>query len=515
MKRDLIVQSTNEGLDIALLEDDKLVEFHQDIANKEYNIGDIYLGEVKKVISGLNATFVDIGHEKNAFLHYHDLGPNFLNFNSFVKATLHSRISDNKISNHSNYGYIPKNGEIGNVLKVSQTLVVQLVKEPISTKGHRITTEITLAGRYLILIPFGDALSISRRIVDRQERSRLQEIMKAIKPDNFGIIARTVAENIQSPLLEKDLQSLMERWDSLVQNLNNRNQKLLGEFNKSTSILRDMLNETFSSIKVDNKETFIEFQSYIEKIYPEKKRILKLYKDKTSLFEVFNIEKQLKSSFGKIVNFGKGAYLVIEHTEAMHVIDVNSGSRNSSKNNREENVLNVNLEAAGEIVRQIRLRDIGGIIVIDFIDMRISGNRKELFERMKVLLKNDPTQSSILPISKFGLMEVTRHRVKPAIKLSIAESCPVCKGSGQLKPTILVMDDIEHSINYVANELKERFIRLKVHPFIKSYMKSGFISRRIKWIWKYKMWIKITSSNAYHLIQYKILDRNGKNLEEF
>ncbi|MEA3495368.1 MAG: Rne/Rng family ribonuclease [Bacteroidota bacterium] len=515
MKRNLIIQSSTQGLDIALIEDDKLVEFHQDVANKEYQVGDIYIGKVKKVLPGLNAAFIDIGYEKNAFLHYHDLGPQFKNINSFTQKVLINSEVDKRIEKYKGYKEIPKNGTIDKVLNVGQNLAVQIIKEPISTKGHRISAELTLAGRYIVLMPFSDAVSISKKIRNKKERKRLTNIFTDLKPDNFGVIIRTAAEERQVHLLERDFRSLLKRWENITKNLSLNKTKLFSEFNKATTIIRDILNDSFNSIIIDDKDTYEEIKTYVEKILPNHDLIIKFYNDKEAVFKKYNIEKQLKSLFGKIINFGRGAYLVVEKTEAMYVVDINSGSKNTHESNREDNVLKVNLEAADEIARILRLRDIGGLIVVDFIDMKKPENRRTLFEKMKTAMRSDRTQHLCLPLSKFGLMEITRQRVKPAIELANSETCPVCKGSGEIKPTILVIDDIEHSLNFIKSELKVREIVIKVHPFVYTYLKRKLISTRLNWMLKYKMRIRIKSSEVLQLIDYEICDKKGKDLEEF
>jgi ribonuclease G len=515
LKKSLAIQSTPEGLEIALLEDDKLVEFHQDVIVREFMVGDIYLGKVKKILPGLNAAFVDIGHEKQGFLHYHDLGPDFRTFCKFTKKVIENKNIDESISQFQNLPEIFKGGDIGKVIEIDLPVMVQLAKEPISTKGHRLSAEIAIAGKYIVLLPFTQSISISKRIRDKKERKRLNTIFADITTKNFGIIIRTAAESKPAYILEKDLTFVLERWKELVSNLATGKSKLLGEFSKATSIIRELLNDSFDSIVVDDNDTYNELDDYIEQVSPEQKKILRLYKDSTPLFEALNIDRQVKSLFGRIINFGKGSYLVIEHTEAMTVVDVNSGSKSSRDTDREETMLNVNLDAADEIARQLRLRDIGGLIVVDFIDMRSYDNQRELFERMKNALKNDRAQHSVLPLSKFGLMEITRERVKPAINISIAETCPVCKGSGEIKPTIIVIDDIEHSLNYIASETKVNYIKLKVHPFVHSFLKAGFYPIVLRWMLKFRMWISLDSSESLHLIDYRLLDGKGNDLEEF
>ncbi len=367
----------------------------------------------------------------------------------------------------------------------------------------------------MVLIPFSHGISVSRRIRNPRERKRLVEVLKDLVPENFAIIVRTAAENRQVHYLKNDLEYLMKRWELIVQNLKKGNKKLLGEYDIATSLIRDLLNDPFEAIIVDDEATFHELEKYIESVPGLSRDILVLHKEKKPPFEYFHIDRQIKSSFGKIVNFNKGAYLVIEKTEAMYVIDVNSGSKTNGVQNREEAIFKINMDAAEEIARQLRLRDIGGLIVVDFIDMKSPEKQKALYEKMKEVMKNDRTQHSCTPISKFGLMEITRQRVKPAIEINQSETCPVCRGSGELKPTILVTHDIEHSLNYIRNELKIRYVQIKVHPFIAAYLKSGFPSLRLKWMLRYRMYCKIIPSEAMQLVDYKLLDKNGKDLEEF
>lgn len=514
MKRSLIIQSSSQGLDIALLEDDRVVEFHQDVINKEYLVGDVYLGKVKKVIPGLNAAFIDIGFEKSAFLHYHDLGFNFLNLNEFLKYIDQNKLGKDEYIKTFRQPLIRKSGEIKELLKPEQQVAVQIIKEPISTKGHRVSSEISLAGRYLVLIPFGRDISVSKRIRDSKERKRLIGIFKETLPPHFGLIVRTAAEGKQSHLLQNDLTNIISRWKILVDNLKNRQSKLLGEYSKTTSLLRDLLNDSFDSIIVNDRPTYNQLIDYLDSISSDQKRIVKFHKDKTPPFEVYNVDKQLKSLFGRIINLGKGAYLVADKTEAMHVYDINSGSKLAKDSEREDNVLNINMEAAMEVARQLRLRDIGGLIAIDFIDMRSHANQKAVYERMKELMRADKAQHSILPVSRFGIMEITRERVKPAIEIESNETCPVCKGTGETRPSILIIDEIETAINYISSELKERYVKIRVHPFIRTHLIHGLFSIRIKWMIKYKLWISVSASQSIQLIEFQILNKEGKSLEE-
>lgn len=514
MNRELVIQSSSDGSFLALLEDKKLIEVHHDKVSDDFLVGNIYLGRVKKLLPGLNAAFVDIKHEKDAFLHYLDLGPNFPTLNDFARKAYDNKLNTSSLNRFKFLSELNKKGKITEVLKNKQPIVVQLVKEPISTKGPRLSSELTIAGRFLILIPFKNSIAISKRIKNRKERERLRKIISGIKPRNFGVIVRTLAEGKTVHTLEDDLRNLVSKWEVLFDNLCKHNNRLLGEVDRTSSLLRDLLNDSFNRILVDNKKNYHELKQYIQKIAPGKEMILKKVNHKSDLFDKLNINKQIKSLFGKTVNIGGGAYLVIEHTEAMHVIDVNSGSKRNTGINQEENAVKTNLAAADEIARQLRLRDMGGIIVVDFIDMKNSSNRRQVNERMKTLMKKDRARASILLISKFGLMQITRQRVRPEINMSTSETCPVCHGSGEVNPTLLLVDDLENQMEYISSELNEKWIKLVVHPYIYSFLTKGFLSFRLRWMLKYKIYLKIQPNDSLYLTQSKILNRKGRELSE-
>lgn len=514
MSKELVIQSSSDGSFIALLEENNLVEFHHEKISDDFLVGNIYLGKVKKILPGLNAAFIDIGHEKDAFLHYLDLGPNFPTLNSFVQKTIEGKNNTHLLHNFHFLPELDKGGKIKDVLKPRQIIAVQLVKEPISTKGPRLSSEITIAGRFLILIPFKESIAVSKRISNSKERERLKKIIAGIKPKNFGVIVRTLAEGKTVHTLEEDLSMLNKKWETFYFNLKYKKQKLLGEVDRASSILRDLLNDSFNKITVDNKRTFYQLKDYLHQIDPSKKGILKQIKTDKELFDKLDINRQIKSLFGKTVNIGGGAYLVIEHTEAMHVIDVNSGSKRIKGLSQEENALKTNLEATIEIARQLRLRDMGGIIVVDFIDMRMSSNRKLVNDKMRELMKEDRAKNTVLPISKFGLMQITRQRVRPEITISTSEVCPVCKGTGEVNPTILIIDEIENLIQYIKDELHENYIKLVVHPYIHAYLKQGLISLRLRWMFKYRMFIKVQQLESLYLTQYQVFNRRGEDLKQ-
>lgn len=502
MAKELVIQSSRDGADIALLEDRRLIELHHDSIEEDFLVGDIYLGRVRKVIPSLNAAFIDIGHEKDAFLHYLDLGPNIRSFNRFVDLIKRGKYKDSRLANFRYEPEIVKTGKIDEVLTANQSVAVQIVKEPISTKGPRLSSQVSLSGRFIILIPFNDSVSLSKKIKGKNERDRLRKVITGLRPKNFGIIVRTNAESASVTDLEADLNKLLADWDKLVADLAEGKVKLYSELDRTASLLRDMVNSSFSRITVDNQNVYRQIKGYMQASGQDD--ILKLYKGDRPLFEQFDIERQIKSLFNKIVNLGGGAYLIIEHTEAMHVIDVNSGSKRSKDDDQEENALRTNMEAAMEIGRQLRLRDMGGIIVIDFIDMRSTSNRKQLYEKMKDVMKDDRAKNTVLPLTKFGLMQITRQRVRQEIVRDTSEPCPVCNGTGKVTKGAMITDDIILKIEGLIKEDKRRVLTLKVHPFVKAYLTKGLPSARTRWFLKSGRWINIETSEDFALNHYEI-----------
>lgn len=515
MNKELIINAGPSEVDIALLEDKQLVEINQEKRNNEYVVGDIYLGKVRKIIPGLNAAFVDVGYEKDAFLHYLDLGPQINSLKKIInQAFINNNVSGNldKIFLEKD---IDKSGKISNVLNTNQPILVQIAKEPISAKGPRITSEISLAGRYLVLVPFTDRISISQKIKSVGERNRLKRLVNSIKPKNFGVIIRTVAENKKVADLDADLQELVGRWSNIITKLKSKKPpaKILSEKDRTTTILRDLLNDSFNNIHVNDNALYEEIRNYLRTIAPDLIDIVKLHKkNEESLFEKFGIDKQIKSAFGKRVNIKNGAYLIIEHTEAMHVIDVNSGHRLDNQTNQEENALDVNLAAAQEIARQLRLRDMGGIIVVDFIDLHNKENRKTLFDSMRNFMKHDKAKHAVLPPSKFGLIQITRQRVRPEMVIQTLEKCPACDGTGKIKPSVLLIDEIESNLSFLIREQNEKKLTLITHPFVYAYLTKGLFSHKCKWFFKFKRCIKIKYAKSYHALEFKFFNKNGNEI---
>ncbi|MFN2422307.1 MAG: Rne/Rng family ribonuclease [Cryomorphaceae bacterium] len=514
MNLELVVNAKANEVDIALLKDKVLTELHKEKGGQDFTVGDIYLGKVHRVIPSLNAAFVDVGYEKDAFLHYLDLGPQYRSLNKFVKRTLTGKQDTPDLTDFQVEEDIDKNGKINDVVSGSQHILVQVAKEPISSKGPRLTSEITLAGRYMVLVPFGEKISLSQRIKNSEERTRLRRLIQSIKPKRFGVIVRTVAENKKVAELDADLRNLVERWNKLHENLKTASppKRVLGEINTTSSVLRDLLSANFSNIHVNDNDMGEEIKTYIRKVAPKHEKIVRV-KHEEDLFEKHGINRQIKAAFGKQVNLKSGAYLIIEHTEAMHVIDVNSGSRKGGDRGQAQNALETNLECAEEIARVLRLRDMGGIIAIDFIDMHTRAHQRQLYDKLKDCMKDDKAKHNVLPPSKFGVVEVTRQRVREVTDITTEEDCPCCGGTGKVEATILITDQIENNLRYIVEEFKQKKVTLKVHPFIAAYLKSGLISMRMKLAMKYKISLKVLGDEDLPYLKFVFLNAKGEPID--
>ncbi|HEX2920315.1 MAG TPA: Rne/Rng family ribonuclease [Bacteroidales bacterium] len=516
MNKDLIIDAGSSEISLALLEDKQLVELNKEKRNVKFSVGDIYLGKVKKIMPGLNAAFVNVGYERDAFLHYLDLGAQFRTQHKYYTAALQKQGRVPPLQKFKTDPDIDKDGKITDVLTTGQTVIVQITKEPISTKGPRLASEISIAGRNLVLMPYCDKVSVSAKIESTEEKNRLKALVQSIKPKNYGVIIRTVAEGKKLAVLDAELRELITRWESAFTTLKKdiKSPRLfIGEMNRTSTILRDMLNVTFNNIYINDADFAEDVRKYISEIAPEKEKIVKVYKGTLPIFDHFGINKQIKALFGKTVSFKHGAYLIIEHTEALHVIDVNSGNRSRSGNDQESNALEVNMEAATEIARQLRLRDMGGIIVVDFIDMQTNENKQLLFDKMKEVMSNDRTKHNILPLTKFGLMQITRQRVRPEMNIVTNEKCPSCLGTGETKPTILFTDELERNLEFIVDRIKTRRIILNVHPFVASFLKKGVFSIRLRWSLKHKINLIVQAVTSYHMLEYRFCDPEGNEID--
>jgi ribonuclease G len=504
---ELIIDFSSKGEKIALLRDKKLVELHQQEAESSFSVGDLYLGKVKKFKPEIRAAFVDVGYHKDAFLHYHDLGPHI---RSVVKLSRLASQGGTKSVNFSTFKKEKetlKTGKITDVLKKNQQILVQVVKEPISSKGPRLSAEISIAGKYYIFVPFISNVSVSKKITSEEERNRLKNLSVSLKGENYGLICRTAAEGKAVKELHQDIQNLETRWNEVLDNLKNARpgQLVYGDSSRSHMVLRDLLSQKFETIVTNDKGFHDELKLFLNELSPEMSKALKLYKGKTSLFSHYGIDKQIKMSFGKTVNLKGGPYLVIEHTEALHVIDVNSGNTQMKGEKQEDYALQVNIDAAEEIARQLRLRDMGGIIVIDFIDLRTPAKKRQLTDALKKAMEDDLAKHTILPVTKFGLVQITRQRVRPELKITTSEDCPMCGGTGKVDSSMLLSDEVENKLIEILKFTNHKAIELVTNPYLGAYFKQGFMNKPMKWYLKYKKWVKVTIDPNYHYGAYKIL----------
>ncbi len=518
MKSDLIVDIQPKEASIALLEDGRLVSLQKESRNLAYAVGDIYLAKVKRLMPGLNAAFVNVGYEKDAFLHYLDLGSHFSTYSQYLAEVLNPEASGSPqpISKIKMLPDIDKHGAIADVLSPGQQLLVQIVKEPISTKGPRLTTELSFTGRYMVLIPFADKISISQKIKSTEEKVRLRQLIASIKPKNFGVIVRTSAEGKGAAELNREMTTLRSCWEKTIEKARHASAPALifEEESRIEGVIRDVFTPDFENIYVNDADTHAQIEKYLSLIAPEKRDIVKIYSEDVPIFDHFNITKQIKSAFGKTVSFKSGAYLIIEHTEALHVIDVNSGNHSKAAPDQESNALEVNLRAADEIARQLRLRDMGGIIVIDFIDMNKPEHRQTLFEHMREVMANDRARHNILPLSKFGLMQITRQRVRPALDIVTTETCPSCFGKGEVQPSLLFTDTLYSKLRYVVQELNVKNFRMYVHPYVDAYIKKGwFGSLYGQWRRSLGHKFKIVADQSLAMLQYRVIDAQGNELD--
>ena len=516
MTSEVIIDAGQKEISIALLEDKRLVEYQNEPREASFSVGNIYLAKVKKLMPGLNACFVDVGYERDAFLHYLDLGNQFNSYAKYLKQVQSDRRRLFPIAKAQKQPDLKKDGSIQTTLTGGQEVLVQIVKEPISTKGPRLTCELSFAGRYMVLMPFNDKVSVSSKIRSAEERARLKQLVQSILPKNFGVIVRTVAQGKRVAELDAEMKVLMKRWNDAITKVQ-KSQKLpqlvFEETGRAVAMMRDLFNPTYENIYVNDEEICTAVRHYVSQIAPEKAGIVKLYTGKLPIFDNFDVTKQLKSGFGKTVNYKHGAYLIIEHTEAMHVIDVNSGNRTKKENGQEQNALETNLGAADEIARQLRLRDMGGIIVVDFIDMNLAEDRQMLYERMCEKMKTDRARHNILPLSKFGLMQITRQRVRPAVDVNVEETCPACFGTGKIKSSILFTDQLEHKIDYLVNKIGIRRFSLHVHPYVAAYINQGMISLKRRWQMKYGLGVRIIPSQKLAMLQYEFYDSNRQFID--
>ena len=516
MTSELFIDVQPKKISIALTEDKRLMEYQEESQEASFQVGNVYLAKVKKLMPGLNSCFVNVGYEKDAFLHYQDLGPQFNSYAKYLKRLLSDRKNLPPQDNALNQPECPKDGAIQHYLQQGQEVLVQIIKEPISTKGPRLTCELSFPGRFLVLLPFQNKVNVSAKIKDQKERSRLKQVIESIKPENCGVIVRTVAEGKKASELDNEMKILAQRWTNTLvhaQKAKSMPTMVYEESSRTVGMLRDLFNPSYEGIYVNNENIYHEVRDYVSLIAPERIECVKLYRGSLPIFDNFDITRQIKSGFGTTVTYKGGAYLIIEHTEALHVIDVNSGNRSKKEDTQEVNALEVNLGAADEIARQLRLRDMGGIIVVDFIDLKQAESRQALYDRMVENLKKDRARHNILPLTKFGLMQITRQRVRPVMDVKVEEVCPTCHGTGNIKSSLLFTKVLEGKIQMIQNRLAIKNFTMHVHPYVYAYLCQGICSLKHKWQWKYGFGVKIIPSQKLGMLQYEFYDTDGQEID--
>ncbi len=512
MKSELIVDVQPQEIAIALTEDDRLQEVSREQRNKDnFSVGNIYYGRVKKVMPALNAVFVDVGYEKEAFLHYLDLGSQFRTLQTYVNKAVTDRRRVPSLQRTPRQPEVGKSGNIGDVLKVGDPVLVQVSKEPINTKGPRLTAEISIAGRNMVLIPLADGVMVSQKIKRESERSRLKQLITSIKPQGFGVIVRTVAEDKRVAELDSELRLLVQRWEVTVKSLQQKEPVSLvsEELGRTIGVIRDVFSPDFTTIQVNDKAIYDEVRQYVELIAPDSAKIVKLYDGTQPIFDKFDITRQMKTGLGRVVGFKHGGYLIIDRTEALFSIDVNSGSKKLYED-QEENAFQFNMLAAEELVHQLRLRDIGGIIIVDFIDMDSKEHQQQLYDYVRKLMSHDRAKHNVLPLSKFGLMQITRQRVRPAVEVDVMEVCPTCMGKGKIQPSILFTDQVEEDIGHYY-EHYGKGLRLHLHPYVYSYVCRGWFNS-LKCQWRRRYGVRVVENQSLGMLEMRFCDVQGNIL---
>lgn len=515
MNKELVISASTSDVQIALLEDKQLVELHKESGSRQYSVGDIFVGKVHKVMQGLNAAFIDVNGDKDGFVHYLDLGPQYFSCNKYLKLAMNGDSKMATLQDFTPEPILEKTGNLSSLFTNGQLVLVQVAKEPISTKGPKLTGDISIAGHYIVLVPFTNKVSISQKIKGNEERSRLRRLIQSIRPQGFGVIVRTSAEGKSVSDLDADLRQLMNYWQQMTERLKHVNgpQRIHAELSATSALIRDLVTDDFNTIYCDNEVICGELRSYLQTIAPGKEEIVRQYKLQEPIFDQMGVSKDIRKAFGRIVTIRSGIYLYVEHTEAMHVIDVNSGNHVKMGNGQEDTALQVNIESAKEIARQLRLRDMGGIVIVDFVDMVKAENRKQLYDVMCQEMSKDKARHTILPLSKFGLMQITRQRVRPVVEVDVQEKCPFCDGAGTIKSSLVVVDEIESNIKYLQSTQNNQRLSILVHPYVEAYLNRGWLkSIRRQWQKKYHTKLTIKSMERFGLLEYKFLDATGEEI---
>jgi ribonuclease G len=500
MRKEILINSSVGETRIAILEDGKVVELFVERPESERMVGDIYLGKVVNVAKGMRAAFVNIGQEQDAFLHFSDIGEKLNEYSAYLD--LESTSENGDMSKPGHHRPIPREG---------QEILVQIIKEPIASKGTRITTELSIPGRFMVLVPGNEMVGISKKILSIKERKRLRRISHAIRPKGFGLIIRTVAENRDDDELRADLENLLHTWRQTEERIKRVKPPHLvyKDLGMASSVIRDLFTPDINRVLVDSKTLYKQTMNYLEEVAPSMVGKVEYYKGKTPLFDTLGVEQDIEKSLARKVWMRSGGYIIFDHTEALTAIDVNSG-KFMGRGAHDENSLKVNLEASREIARQLRLRDIGGIIIIDFIDMQDLRMRRKLYDEFKRELRKDRAQFNMSAISEFGLIEMTRERVRPSLIYAFSEPCPTCEGIGRVISKPAVLTRIDRWITRFKSEKKGRLLQLKVHPELLPYLTEGFRSRIRRLMWKHWMKIDVVPDGAQRLDEFKFFAKGGE-----
>ncbi len=521
MRKEIIINAIANEIRIAITEDGRLAELFVETPEKERSVGDIYLGKVAKVMPGIRAAFINLGLKQDAFLHFSDIGNSFGEYSSLIgdedsdvdieedndgdeiavengsqtsdiKTTLPRRTTQS-VSQIKRQG-LKENGKDRSIpeLKRGQDILVQVTKEPIGKKGVRVTSEVSLPGRFLVLLPFEGKIGVSKKLQNFKEKRRLRRIVRSMLPETFGAIIRTVAQEQDEATLKQDIESLLSNWRDIEKSIKSEDAPTLvyKDMTTTSSVIRDLFSESVDRIVVDSKKLFKEIRLYVKSVSPELVDKIELYKEREPVFDTFEVEKEIVAALSRKVWLKSGGYIIIEQTEAMVVIDVNSG-RYAAKREQELNSLRTNLEASREICRQLRLRDIGGIIVVDFIDLEEEKNRKKVYDELRKEFRRDRAKVTVLPMTEIGIVQITRQRIRQNILSSFSEPCPVCGGGGMVESKSSIVNHIERWIRRFKAESHEFRLKLKVHSNIAQYLREGTISRITKMMFRYRLIIRI------------------------
>lgn len=512
MQKEIIINTSASQTRVAITENGEIADFFVEHPENRRMVGDIYLGKVARVLPGIRAAFIDIGMKHDAFLHFSDIGSRTKDLQAMLEDD--DDEGDDVRPAVAEGLQAPTIELINGVprLNKGQNILIQITKEPVSNKGVRVSSSISIAGRFCVLLPFDNKIGISKKISDFRERRRLRSIARGIIPKNYGLIIRTVAREQNEDALREDILFLKKKWETIATTARDGEPpKLLHQdLGTTISVVRDLFNSEVSKIHIDSKKLFKQVKEYLNTVHPEWSDRVEFYKYQKPIFEAFRIEEHIRSLFVRKVALKSGGHIVIEHTEAMVVIDVNSGKYAANKE-QEMNSLRTDLEAAREIVRQLRLRDIGGLIVIDFIDLEEDKNRKKIYDELKKEFKKDRAKVSILPMSDFGLIEITRQRVRQNIMQAVTEVCPSCNGTGLLTKKSYTLYEVEDWLKRFRIEGKERKVTLKVHPDFAHKLAHGFPSQRMRWQWKYFVFFKVEEDETIGLDSFKFFSRKTGN----